>query len=75
MGKYFTDPQNTNEYDGHDLLHLRIQAAISQRLSLSARVTNLTDTDYAERADFAFGNERYFVGEPCSLYVGVEYRL
>jgi hypothetical protein len=36
---------------------------------------NLTDTDYAERADFGFGNERYFVGEPISLYVGIRHSL
>jgi hypothetical protein len=29
----------------------------------------LTDKDYTERADFAFGDDRYFVGEPCSVYV------
>ena len=34
-------------------------------------MTNLTDEDYAERADFAFGNFRYFIGEPRSAYVGI----
>jgi iron complex outermembrane receptor protein len=33
-------------------------------------VTNLLDTDYAERADYAFGNERFFVGEPRGVYIG-----
>ncbi|MFT7110264.1 MAG: iron complex outermembrane receptor protein, partial [Psychrobacter glaciei] len=41
----------------------------------SARVTNLLDVDYAERADFGFGNERYFVGEPVSLYVSLGARF
>jgi iron complex outermembrane receptor protein len=36
---------------------------------------NLTNTEYAERADFAFGNDRYFVGQPISLYVGARAAL
>ena len=34
----------------------------------------LTDVDYAERADFAFGAYRYFVGEPRSVYLTIQYR-
>ena len=34
---------------------------------------NLTDTDYAERADYGFGQERYFVGEPRSLFWTLRY--
>jgi hypothetical protein len=37
-------------------------------------VTNLTDADYAERADFGFGSYRYFVGEPRAVYVSVGYQ-
>ena len=32
---------------------------------------NLADREYAERADFGFGEERYFVGAPRSLYLGL----
>ena len=38
---------------------------------LSARLMNLTDEDYAERADYSFGSDRYFVGTPVSLYLGL----
>ncbi len=68
MDSYFTDEANTAEYKGHDLVNLRYQATWGERWYYSARVTNLLDANYAERADFAFGNERYFVGEPASLY-------
>jgi iron complex outermembrane recepter protein len=34
---------------------------------------NLTDVDYAERADIAFGNYRYFVGEPRSVFLSMAY--
>ena len=75
MDSYYTDEANTAEYDGHELVNLRYQANWNQSWYYGARVTNLFNTDYAERADFAFGNERYFVGEPISLYLTVGKRL
>ncbi len=71
MGKYFEDPENQHPYEGHDLFHLRVTHSMNEKLDVFARVTNLTDVDYAERADFAFGSDRYFVGEPRSIYIGM----
>ena len=34
-------------------------------------VRNLTDEKYADRADFAFGNQRFFPGEPLNVTVGL----
>lgn len=70
QGNYFLDPANTAEYEGHNLLNLRASYQLSDSVTLHARVINLLDKDYAERADFAFGSYRYFVGEPRSLFVG-----
>jgi outer membrane receptor protein involved in Fe transport len=75
MGKYYMDPENTTQYDGHDLFNLRVSMNFGDAWTGFFRVMNLTDTDYAERADFGFGNERYFVGEPISLYVGIRHSL
>lgn len=75
LGGYYTDPQNTAKYDGHDLLNLRLSYKFSAKWTGFLRLMNLTNTDYAERADFGFGNERYFVGEPISLYLGVRHSL
>ena len=36
------------------------------------RLMNVTDEKIADRADFAFGNYRYFPGLPRELYAGVE---
>ena len=74
LGNYFLDPENTAEYKGHNLLNLRTHWPINDQLQLTARVMNLLDQDYAERADFAFGSYRYFVGEPRSVFVGAQYR-
>ena len=75
VGSYFMDEDNTTKYPGHDLLNLRYQATWGERWYYAARVTNLLDTDYAERADFGFGSERYFVGEPISLYLTLGQRF
>ena len=75
LGAYFTDPENQNRYGGHTLLNLRGSYQVNAELNLFARIINLTNEKYAERADFAFGNDRYFVGEPISAYIGVRARL
>ena len=75
LGSYYLNPENTADYAGHNLLNLRASFELSSQLSLNARLLNLSDQDYAERADFAFGNYRYFVGEPRSLFVGLRYQF
>jgi outer membrane receptor protein involved in Fe transport len=69
LGRYYLEPTATASYPGHNLLHLRWRQPLSEQLAIGARLTNLTDRDYAERADFAFGRYRYFVGEGRALYV------
>ncbi len=74
MGEYYLEPDNQHEYEGHDLFNLRVTGAWRQ-FDFGVRATNLTDQDYAERADFGFGSYRYFVGEPRSYYFEVGYRF
>lgn len=69
LGEYFEDPENQHPYEGHDLVNLRWGMAVSETWQVGARIINLTDKAYAERADFAFGNDRYFAGEPRSIYL------
>jgi len=69
LGEYYLTETENQQYDGHNLLHLRVRHNFHEDLYYAVRVTNLTDEDYAERADFAFGSYRYFVGEPRGLYV------
>ncbi|MBT4163080.1 MAG: TonB-dependent receptor, partial [Gammaproteobacteria bacterium] len=72
IGDYYEDPQNLHHYEGHDLLHLRSSWRFSESLEMTLRVMNLTDEDYADRADYSFGSDRYFVGTPLSVYLGLE---
>lgn len=75
VAAYYTDPENLNEYEGHDLLHLRGSWALSNTLTVFARVNNVTDERYAERADFSsFSGPRYFPGRPRNYMVSVQYQ-
>ncbi len=72
MDDYYTNETNTNSYEGHDIMNLRYQYQSNDAWYFAARVTNLFDTNYAERADWtSFVGDRYFVGEPASLYVTI----
>lgn len=71
VGEYATDAANAHEYDGHDIFSLRGRYALTESLVLFASVRNLFDTRYAERADFGFGNDRYFPGEGRGVSLGL----
>ena len=75
VGSYFTDPGNTQTYPGHDIFTLGGRVVLSRNLQASLRVDNLFDARYADRADFAFGNERYFPGRPRTLFAGLTLSL
>ncbi|HKR35750.1 MAG TPA: TonB-dependent receptor [Steroidobacteraceae bacterium] len=74
VGRYFVDAANANEYPGHDLLNLRVGWNIRDNWTTTLRLSNVTDRAYADRADFAFGNYRYFPGRGRALFVEVRYR-
>ncbi|NMP30217.1 TonB-dependent receptor [Thalassotalea sp. M1531] len=73
LGNYYLNPENTAEYTGHNLFNLRAAFTLNRHWSVNVRVLNLLDEDYAERADFGFGNYRYFVGEPRSVFASINY--
>ena len=71
MGEYYTNPENTADYEGHNLMNLRVQYKQSDQLSFSLNILNVFDTQYAERADWTtFTGDRYFPGEPARAYLG-----
>ncbi len=71
VSSYFTDPGNTQSYDGHNVFVLRSSFDITNNLRIFGRVDNLFDEIYADRADFAFGNERFFPGRPRTVFFGL----
>ncbi len=71
IGAYITEASGAHEYPGHDIFSLRGAWRLNPNAELFGSVRNLTNTDYAERADFAFGNDRYFPGEDRAFSFGV----
>jgi len=75
QGAYYMDAENLHKYGGYNLLNLRANWEVNDRWNIFARVNNLLDKKYAERADYTFfTEERYFPGTPLNLFVGVEWR-
>ncbi|HQQ63677.1 MAG TPA: TonB-dependent receptor [Pseudomonadales bacterium] len=79
MARYYLNPEDSFQYDGHNLFNLRGEIQPGQHWKIFSRVMNVTNVDYAERADVttnpnpALVVPRYFVGMPRSLYVGFEW--
>jgi outer membrane receptor protein involved in Fe transport len=74
IGKYYVDASNEHTYPGHDLLNLRVAWDFSDNWAATLRLNNVLDEDYADRADFAFGNFRYFPGRERTAFVEVRYQ-
>ncbi|CCQ10627.1 TonB-dependent receptor [Pseudoalteromonas luteoviolacea B = ATCC 29581] len=75
LSDYYLNVENTEQYDGHHLLHLRSKWKLNRQVNLRLNIINLLDESYAERADFAFGNHRYFVGKPRTVSVILDYQF
>ncbi len=73
VGAYFADASNQNRYPGHTLANLRVAWAPLPWLRTTLRITNLDDRAYADRADFAQGDWRYFPGRGRSAFLEIEY--
>lgn len=71
LGEYYLDPQNNHKYPGHNLVNLRADRALGL-WHISAQLTNLADRRIADRADYAFGSYRYFVGEGRGVMLGLK---
>jgi iron complex outermembrane recepter protein len=71
MGAYLTNAAGTRRYSGHDVFDLRMNWKATDAVELFGAVRNLADVRYAERADFAFGNDRYFPAESRAVTVGL----
>jgi outer membrane receptor protein involved in Fe transport len=74
VGDYFLDAANAHRYTGHELLNLRASWAFRPQWSVTLRVNNALDRAYADRADFAFGNYRYFPGRPRSVFAEITWQ-
>ncbi len=73
IGKYYLDAENQFRYPGHSIANLRAGIVLSPNLDLVLRLNNATDRDIADRADYAFGNYRYFPGRGREFFAEIRY--
>jgi iron complex outermembrane receptor protein len=73
VGRYFLDAANTASYPGHEVANLRLRWQARPELAATLRVDNLFDTAYADRADFAFGNYRYFPARDRAVFLSIDF--
>ncbi len=70
VSEYYTDAENLREYPGHDVFDLRLAWQATEAFNVFGAVRNIFDEEYAERADYGFGNDRYFPGEGTAYTIG-----
>lgn len=76
LGSYWEDDENTNKYEGHDLLNLLVNYPVSQKMEVYGRLNNLTNERYSTSASFSkFRGEELTPGLPRTLYVGMNYNF
>ena len=75
VSEYAMDASNSVHYPGHDVFNLRGSWQATDAIEVFGAIRNLTNTDFANRADFSFGSERYFPGEDRSYSGGVRIRM
>jgi iron complex outermembrane receptor protein len=82
LGQYWMDQDNTQTYNGHQLLNLRFNYPVTPEFKLSARILNLEDKTYATNATNASYKEagqysgekfEYAPGMPRTAYVSASY--
>lgn len=75
VSSYFADAANLHKYPGHDVFNLRGTAQLREDVTVQAKLLNVFDTLYADRADYASGRDRYFPGMGRTVMAGVTVRF
>jgi outer membrane receptor protein involved in Fe transport len=73
VGSYYLDAANTARYSGHDVTNLRVGWAAPGDFQLALRIDNVFDQAFADRADYAFGNYRYFPARGRALFLSAQF--
>jgi outer membrane receptor protein involved in Fe transport len=73
IGEYYVDAENRFQYPGHSVINLGTGLRLSANIDLNLRLNNVMDKDIADRADYAFGNYRYFPGRGRELFAELRY--
>ena len=75
VSSYFTDPENLNKYEGHQVVDTFVQWQVNPMLNIRFVIKNVLDERYAERADYTrFTQDRYFPGKPRNVMLTADYQ-
>lgn len=69
------DSENTREYSGYTIGNLKANYAINNVFEVHARISNITDKQYALQAEIRYGKTQIQPGMPRTVYVGLKYRF
>lgn len=74
VGRYAMDPQNTHYYAGYHLANVMLDYPMTPRAGLFARVTNLTNRNYAEIVSFdPFQKAQFTPAAPRTIHAGAHF--
>ncbi len=73
IGEYWVDAENAHDYPGHAVWNARVSVLPSAAWAINLRLNNVSDVRCADRADYAFGDYRYFPGHGRELFVELRY--
>ena len=73
ISQYWENPENTQMYEGHALLHASVAVPLKWGVVVTARMMNITDARYAEHASYNIAEgELLQPGAPRMLYIGLQ---
>lgn len=75
IGSYYMDDANTRSYDGYTVGNIKMNYEVNKQLKCFAKINNISDEAYVEKADYVYGSERYMPALPRAFYAGVEYKF
>ncbi len=77
LGGYYTDETNMQEYEGHDLVHFRINYTLNSSLKIYSRIMNIGDARYSTYTSNQVNDPdiQYRPGSPRSYFIGLSATL
>ena len=73
IGPHYLNANNSARYRGHRVVNFRTEWQLSNQWTAFGRILNVLESYYANRADFAFGNYRYFPADLRQFFIGINH--
>ncbi len=73
VSSYYMDNENENKYSGYTIGNLKADYKLNSSWRLFMKLNNVANKRYAERAQYAYSQERYTPGAPRQLFVGIDF--